>query len=330
MQSHRARLDTCSKFRTKAHKIKNTPGLRHIKNHSSILLGNRVYVIGGIVDGKRSKAVYILNPTSLAWSRLELQDDVIFSENLALLVDESIFLLCGMSPCYRTSRTWRFDVVTQRLEPCHCVGNMLVPTYIAAGQYVETLDYIVVVGDRFSAKGKHIPLAFHVESRTWTRVDAKGNAPESMESLYSCLHRNFDMYIVGNTRSRQSAVYLLRCLPGRFTWHQPVWTPMPPVMKAVQMMCVGNRILITGGELQFFNGNVEIGVYDLNEVVFSAPVPAGDRSHVIEGRGRWIVPLGNPQGTGRHSLVCAGNKLLLIGGTMRNKKWLMQVVSPAN
>ena len=155
-------------------------------------------------------SVFVFDPVTFAWSRLTLDDVVPYSKTLAMLVNDSIYLMCGDIHESTSQRTQRFDLVTQRLQPFQCVGNMLLPKFRAAGQYIEEIGMVIIVGDRFSTMNTHITVALHVESKRWKELKAKGRAPERIRRLMSYLYRNSDMYILGGMgQEGQRVNYLL-------------------------------------------------------------------------------------------------------------------------
>ena len=334
------RLETCGTDTLRAIAYKSKKILRGKKtatlvDHVSVLVGNKIYVLGGFSNFTIgishfivNHSVFVFDPVTFAWSRLKLADGVPFSKTLAMLVNDSIYLMCGDIHESTSQRTQRFDLVTQRLQPLTCVGNMLLPKFRAAGQYIEEIGMVIIVGDRFSTMNTHIAVGLHVESKRWTELKTKGRAPERIRRLMSCLHRKSDMYILGMGQEGQRVNYLLRCSHGQFTWHQPIWSSLFPALRYSVMTCVRNRIFITGGEDGTGAAKAELDVYDLiaRKPHISRPT-AGDRSPGILGSGKCVLPQGNPKRKAGHSVVVVDNKLFMIGGH-HSEEWFLQVISP--
>ena len=320
------RLETCSNLRAEVYESYKvfTGNLTRTSlfDHTSVVVGNRVYVLGGYTGANaRSDAVYVLDPVTLAWSLLEGADAIPFFNNLAMLVGDSIYLICGSSPMYHNrglQRTWRFDLITLKLEACPCAGNKLAPTRKATGQYIDALGEIIVL-----ASNSELLKAFRVESKTWRKVVTQGGPPGRLDGLTSCLHGRSDMYIIGVNSEGETVVYLLRCSPGRFIWQQPVWSPIFPGMRYSEMICVGNRVFVTGGIAENGKEMIDVEIYELSES------SSGNSTPVMEGQGRQLRPRGYPKRVSRHSLVCADNKLILIGG-LTSDYWFLQVILPYN
>ena len=74
------------------------------------------------------------------------------------------------------------------------------------------------------------------------------------------------------------------------------------------MICVRNRVFITGGADETGVAKAELDVYDLTaRIPDTSRPPAGDRSLETVGIGKLVLPQGNPKRKAGHSVVVVIN-----------------------
>lgn len=291
-------------------------GKQNFLNHTSTLVGHRIYVIGGIASHTlyREK-IHLLDTVTWRWEEVPLEGVSIRGlDHLDFLINDQLYI-CGGISSPTPSKLWRFDAPMRTFERCKTLREDLVPDGNAAGEYIEALQELVVFGGIAHSKVSDQLVVLSLRSGGWRVPAAKGAPPPRRYNHSSCLHGTSDVYFFGGNENHALTpcdnIFLLQCSPGLYMWSQPVWVLQPTAQASAVMACAGNRIFVFGGYPS--NGTRKSNELFVGEV-------NSHKGYRLIARRAFRAKLPGPQLVGTipeialHTAVATRDKLIVLGG----------------
>ena len=295
-----------------------------VKDHTSTLVGAKVYVLAGydVARYENLSRVLVIDCSSARKkyrrSRMKIKGpvmpDVSRNGHTTCLVDDKLLMMGGWRMHHTLADVFELDLILEswRFVPTHGPVHRVLNMHVA--EYVDQWQQVVCFGGGDGTLFINDTSCFDVSANRWTKMRPTGAVPGERASHCSCLVGT-SYYIYGGWKQGYSYgdlhILHLSPIPGSARWSSPMAANSPHSRSGTDMVNFHGRLFIFGG----YQGRAanDLQVYDpeldkwltVNE---GASKGAGD---VFSASVTGTLP---PNRVGLTLTAIPGNKLLMYGG----------------
>lgn len=303
-------LGNCASFVSSAPAMQYEEGMEgaiaNINSHSAVLIGHRIFIIGGAFNSRLSVMVYICDTKSFTWSILPVNPGGLTLDEhmvgLAFVRKEEIY-----AAAYDLSRS-RFAMY---MLDCVLLNGWRIisdsdgfeaPDDYPPGAYHEQTDQAFIYAQRTL-------YVFAGSRRSCTVPKTKGIFPHDLRD-HQCCTSPTTFFIVGN-RGERLALYGLSIKDLAWARVQCCTAYEPPCRLLYTMSYIHGRIFVMGG----YGAQNQLDVFSVSEskwynVVSGDGLNCPDRI-LLNG-------LGLQGGTAQHAVVYTKDRMFFVGGLNRD------------
>ena len=324
-------LGTCDEFRIQQLETTGTLGDDSfaLNRHSVTLVGNRLYVLGGLTGNNFSKRVFSFDYSKNVWA-LEVEDlpNIFVPRMMATFLHDDT--LWSVGERYRQIPTvWQFDLVTKDVSLVETTGehypvNEVFPRWAV---FVEGIAQ-VILGVHPLPEARTMVQAFYYafkfQTKVWRSVASKGKRPLNPSDEQIASHEKH-VYVLSKEREPEAMIlFILDVKKEPWIWSTPDFEGIPPkVRNRASIACLGERIFVFGGVKLAVVGLESFDEFDVAHLATSR----WDNSSPEEGTGLQpsVVLHGEVPKSFGHRLVAATDRIFVVGGSKRSANIVYEI-----
>ena len=279
----------------------NAPLPVTISHSQAIVTNNRVYLLGGYINGVDSVYTTIINPdgTLGAWvTDTPLPNNIKMSQ--AIVTNNRVYLIGGNF--YKSGAS---IVYTATINPDGTLGAWVIdtplPVVISHSQAVVTSNRVYLLGGHINNTQSNAiytaPINTDGTLGTWVAdISIIPNAIYNSQAIVT----NNRVYLIGgfNKTVYFSTVYTAPINPDGTLGGWVVDTPLPETIAISQAIVTNNRVYLLGGRIN----NI------LSSTIYTAPINADGTL------GTWVTDISLPIALNWSQAIVTNNRVYLLGG----------------
>lgn len=277
------------------------------------LVGHRIYMYGGTTTMRRCKAVFVYDILARRWEEMKPEVGESFfvrTMHSSVLVGEKLLVFGGLDQSGYRSELLELDLVMRTCNVVMCRGLKMKYCAGHSSCYLPKKDCLLVYTGRFGKKNESL-FSFHVSSRVWRQVEAKGEEPTRRWKQGSALVDGHWFLYGGDPvdamTQASNTLYVLDTDP-----KVPCWSKVPTF--AYWPQTVGPIAVINGQLILYKSDDAEskwLCAYDPKACFFSGFRQAGDMS---TGRKSNVIRGSFPNARVAGMMVCNEKQIFVFGG----------------
>ena len=299
--------------------------------HSATLVGNKVYVLGGLSDGYLVTTDFmILDLVTRVWRTLTFPNIAEDIEEFALhahtatLVNDRLIIIGGCQGVHESvvsDVVYSFDTVLEEFRVVQTKGSPKrgAVEFHTANLMPDSNEIIVYGGQTGDMDYVEHPLfTFNAVSMMWTALRWQGQRPQLRANHSTCLV-DMNLFIMGGFSHNSSVLNDLHILDLRTrvpAFSQPKLTWAPTRRFGTALVAFGGHLFLYGGRTSLADGDDELRLSDLHRFDI-----AKEQWYECPS---WTIPSA-PVPCSNHKPVPLHDTILIIGGTSVNITTYMEI-----
>lgn len=168
-------------------------------SHRTILVGDKVYIFGGLNSSKRLNTIQIHDLTNQTIDTLEMT--LPFGINCFQVgyYQDKIYLVCGYTDSGATNKIYEFDINTNQLKELECT----VPNKVFKGAWCSVGKYMYLIG---GTSGKRLNTIYRFDMENNVVEEMNGKLPDYISQSRAVYDGAGNIYIFGGTNEKNELV----------------------------------------------------------------------------------------------------------------------------